>query len=122
MAERLGTLLTPDRAPMAARKRWLAGQLQVRGTLTLDSGAVRVLRDKGSSLLPVGVKGVQGRFARGDMVLCVDEQGERVAKGLINYHVDDASKILGQPSGRICELLGYMEAPELIHRDNLVVF
>ncbi|WP_348827156.1 glutamate 5-kinase [Halomonas sp. RT37] len=119
--ERLGTLLTPDRAPIAARKRWLAGQLQVRGTLTLDAGAVRVLRGSGSSLLPVGVKASSGDFARGDMVLCVDEQGERIAKGLVNYNAEDARKILGQPSGRICELLGYMEAPELIHRDNLVV-
>jgi len=119
--ERLGTLLTPDQAPMAARKRWLAGQLQVRGTLTLDAGAVRVLRGSGSSLLPVGVRRAEGSFVRGDMVLCVDEQGERIAKGLVNYGSDDARKILGQPSRRISELLGYMEAPELIHRDNLVV-
>jgi len=71
--------------------------------------------------LPVGVKAASGDFARGDMVLCVDEQGERIAKGLVNYNAEDARKILGQPSGRICDLLGYMEAPELIHRDNLVV-
>ncbi|ALM51262.1 glutamate 5-kinase [Halomonas huangheensis] len=119
--ESLGTLLTPDRAPIAARKRWLAGQLQVRGTLTLDAGAVRVLRDSGSSLLPVGVRKVEGSFVRGDMVLCVDEQGERIAKGLVNYGAEDAGKILGQPSRRIADILGYMEAPELIHRDNLVV-
>nr|WP_300314545.1 glutamate 5-kinase [Halomonas sp.] len=119
--ERLGTLLTPDQAPMAARKRWLAGQLQVRGTLTLDDGAVRVLRSSGSSLLPVGVRKAEGSFVRGDMVVCVDESGARIAKGLVNYGIDDARKILGQPSGRISELLGYMEAPELIHRDNLIV-
>ncbi|MGM0703333.1 MAG: glutamate 5-kinase [Pseudomonadota bacterium] len=119
--ERLGTLLSPDQAPMAARKRWLAGQLQVRGSLTLDAGAVKVLRDRGSSLLPVGVKAVSGSFVRGDMVLCIDEHGERVAKGLVNYGADDARQIQGQPSHRIEAILGFMEAPELIHRDNLVV-
>ncbi len=119
--ERLGTLLGPDHAPMAARKRWLAGQLQVRGTLTLDPGAVKVLRDKGSSLLAVGVKSVAGQFRRGDMVLCVDDQGQRVAKGLVNYGADDTAQILGKPSHQIEAILGFMEAPELIHRDNLVV-
>ncbi|MFG6178630.1 glutamate 5-kinase [Halomonas sp. THAF12] len=119
--ERLGTLLTPERAPIAARKRWLAGQLQVRGTLTLDAGAVKVLRGSGSSLLPVGVKALSGDFVRGDMVLCVDEAGQRVAKGLVNYGADEARRLLGQPSHRIEAILGYMEAPELIHRDNLVV-
>ncbi|MDH4571078.1 glutamate 5-kinase [Salinicola acroporae] len=119
--ESLGTLLYPDHAPLAARKRWLAGQLQVRGTLTLDAGAVKVLRGQGSSLLPVGVKQVEGSFRRGDMVVCVDERGVRVAKGLVNYSSADAARLVGQPSQRIAEILGYMEAPELIHRDNLVV-
>ncbi|WP_163558329.1 glutamate 5-kinase [Halomonas sp. NO4] len=119
--ERLGTLLSPDQAPMAARKRWLAGQLQVRGSLTLDAGAVKVLRDRGSSLLAVGVKAVSGSFVRGDMVLCVDEHGERVAKGLVNYGAEDARQIMGRPSHQIEAILGFMEAPELIHRDNLVV-
>ncbi|WP_110710539.1 glutamate 5-kinase [Salinicola sp. CR57] len=119
--ESLGTLLYPDHAPLAARKRWLAGQLQVRGTLTLDAGAVKVLRGQGSSLLPVGVKQVEGTFRRGDMVVCVDERGARVAKGLVNYSSADAARLVGQPSQRIAEILGYMEAPELIHRDNLVV-
>ena len=106
---------------MAARKRWLAGQLQVRGTLTLDAGAVKVLRDSGSSLLAVGVRSLSGQFRRGDMVLCVDPRGERIAKGLVNYDADEARRLLGQPSHRIEAILGYMEAPELIHRDNLVV-
>ncbi|WP_355661994.1 glutamate 5-kinase [Halomonas salifodinae] len=119
--ERLGTLLRPEQAPMAARKRWLAGQLQVRGHLTLDAGAVKVLRSRGSSLLPVGVKAISGQFVRGDMVVCVDEAGGRVAKGLVNYGADEARQLLGQPSHQIEAILGYMEAPELIHRDNLVV-
>lgn len=119
--ERLGTLLCPEEAPMAARKRWLAGRLQVRGSLTLDAGAVKVLRGSGSSLLAVGVKALSGDFVRGDMVLCVDEQGQRIAKGLVNYGADEARRLLGQPSHQIEAILGYMEAPELIHRDNLVV-
>lgn len=119
--ERLGTLLCPEEAPMAARKRWLAGQLQVRGSLTLDAGAVQVLRNSGSSLLAVGVKALSGDFVRGDMVLCVDEQGGRIAKGLVNYGAAEARRILGQPSHQIEAILGYMEAPELIHRDNLIV-
>lgn len=119
--ERLGTLLRPEHAPLAARKRWLAGQLKVRGSLVLDAGAVDVLRGRGSSLLPVGVTSLQGSFVRGDMVVCVDEQGERIAKGLANYGSEEAVRLLGQPSHRIEAILGYMEAPELIHRDNLVV-
>ena len=119
--EALGTLLRPEQAPMAARKRWLAGQLQVRGSLVLDAGAVKVLRDKGSSLLAVGVREVQGSFKRGDMVLCVDEQGTRVAKGLVNYGADEARRLAGKPSHQIEAILGYVEAHELIHRDNLVV-
>ncbi|CAM4017749.1 glutamate 5-kinase [Vreelandella rituensis] len=118
--ETLGTLLRPKQAPMAARKRWLAGQLQVRGRLTLDAGAVNVLRGQ-ASLLPVGVTAVSGSFVRGDMVVCVDERGEPVAKGLVNYGADDARQLLGQPSHQIEAILGYVEAPELIHRDNLVV-
>lgn len=69
----------------------------------------------------MGVKQVEGSFRRGDMVVCVDERGVRVAKGLVNYSSADAARLVGQPSQRIAEILGYMEAPELIHRDNLVV-
>ncbi|MCA1772105.1 MAG: glutamate 5-kinase, partial [Halomonas sp.] len=117
----LGTLLRPEQAPIAARKRWLAGQLQVRGTLVLDPGAVKVLRDKGSSLLAVGVRTVHGSFQRGDMVACVDDQGTTVAKGLVNYGANEARQLAGKPSHQIEAILGYVEAHELIHRDNLVV-
>ncbi|OPX56325.1 glutamate 5-kinase [Oceanospirillum multiglobuliferum] len=119
--ESFGTLFLPEDTPWAARKRWLAGHLQTRGTLVIDAGAVRVLREKNSSLLPVGVKQVNGRFRRGDMVQCVSEQGELIAKGLVNYDQEDSLKILGQPSHRITELLGYVAEPELINRDNLVL-
>lgn len=119
--EILGTLLYADQQPLAARKRWLAGQLQVRGSLIIDQGAVKVLREKGKSLLPVGVKVVEGFFSRGDMVVCQDTAGREVARGLVNYNSDDSRKIVGQPSGRIEALLGYKDFDELIHRDNLVL-
>ena len=119
--EALGTLLSADKAPDAARKQWLAGHLQMRGALVLDAGAVRVLREAGRSLLAVGVKDVRGEFARGEVVSCVDETGREVARGLVNYSSDEARLIRGQPTARIEERLGYVYEPELIHRDNLVL-
>ncbi len=119
--ELLGTLFTPDLEPMVARKRWLAGHLQLRGKLTLDAGAVRVLRESGRSLLAVGVKAVEGRFLRGEMVSCIDEQGKEVARGLVNYSAEETHKLMGQPSNRIQSLLGYVGEEELIHRDNLIL-
>jgi len=119
--EIVGTLLLPTQEPEAARKRWLAGHLQVRGRLTLDDGAVRVLCDQGRSLLAVGVKGVNGLFRRGEVVSCVDVAGREVARGLANYDADETRRIMGQPSHRIQEILGYVDEPELIHRDNLVL-
>jgi glutamate 5-kinase len=119
--EAVGTLLTPVQEPEAARKQWLAGHLRVRGQLVLDAGAVRVLRERGSSLLAVGVKAVSGSFARGEVVSCVDEQGKEIARGLANYDAQETDRIKGQPSGRIREILGYLDEEELIHRDNLVL-
>jgi glutamate 5-kinase len=119
--ERVGTLLIPVQEAQAARKQWLAGQLQVRGRLTLDGGAVRALREKGTSLLAVGVTAVQGTFARGEVVACVDEDGREVARGLINYDVQEAARIRGMPSSRFESILGYLDEEELIHRDNLVL-
>ncbi|HSG11127.1 MAG TPA: glutamate 5-kinase [Gammaproteobacteria bacterium] len=117
----LGTRLYPTREPLAARKQWLAGQLQVRGRLQLDEGASRVLHTSGSSLLPVGVVAVEGHFDRGDLVACIDPDGREIARGLVNYNTADAARIAGQASNRIEELLGYIDEPELIHRDNLVL-
>lgn len=115
------TLLVADEKPMAARKRWLAGQLQMRGKLVLDAGAVHVLRSMGKSLLPVGVTDVQGEFTRGDMVVCVDPNGVEIARGLVNYSAEESRKILGKPTSDIAEILGYLGDNELIHRDNLVL-
>ena len=117
----IGTLLVPDVETQAARKQWLAGHLQAKGTLVLDDGATKVLKEQGKSLLPVGVAEVKGQFNRGDMVLCCDGQGHDVARGLVNYSSDEAARIIGQPSDRINDILGYASEPELIHRDNLIV-
>ncbi|WP_043320845.1 glutamate 5-kinase [Microbulbifer sp. HZ11] len=119
--EDLGTLLLPEADLLTARKRWLAGQLQVRGKLVLDAGAERALRDQGKSLLPVGVVELEGRFHRGELVSCVNGAGEEIARGLVNYDSSEAVKICGQPSDRIVELLGYRDDDELIHRDNLIL-
>ncbi|OUR87412.1 glutamate 5-kinase [Gammaproteobacteria bacterium 42_54_T18] len=121
-AEDLGTLLVADKALFAARKQWLAGHLQMRGELVLDDGAVRALRDETVSLLPVGVAAVSGAFSRGEMVLCVDSKGERVACGLVNYDSSESKRIVGVASSEIETLLGYVDEPELIHRDNMVVY
>jgi glutamate 5-kinase len=119
--EDTGTLLLPMEARLAARKRWIAGQLQTRGALIIDAGAARVLRESGRSLLPVGVVGVRGDFRRGEVVACVDEAGREVARGLVNYSVEETRRILGCSSDAIGRTLGYAGEPELVHRDNLVV-
>jgi len=117
----LGTLLRPSQNPVAARKQWLAVQLQVRGRLHLDAGAVRALRTAGKSLLPVGVTAIEGKFNRGDLVACLDPNGIEVARGLVNYDTQDALALMGKTTRRIEALLGHVDDPELIHRDNLVL-
>ncbi len=119
--ETIGTLLYANQQPIAARKRWLAGNLQSKGVLVLDDGAVSVLVDKGKSLLPVGVTSIVGEFTRGELVLCRDSHGKEIARGLVNYNSDDARKILGKSSKEIELNLGYKDFDELIHRDNLVL-
>ena len=119
--EAIGTLLSPQTTSLAARKQWLADHLQVAGTLRLDAGAARALRSGGKSLLPVGVKNVEGEFERGSVVICLSPDGVEVARGLVNYSAQEARRIAGRSSGEIEAILGYIDEPELIHRDNLVV-
>eukprot|EP00119_Amphimedon_queenslandica_P003508 XP_003389873.1 PREDICTED: uncharacterized protein LOC100641820 [Amphimedon queenslandica] len=119
--ESIGTCLEPVQAPMQARKQWLAGQLSVRGRLSIDDGAARVLLESGRSLLAVGVREVAGDFARGEVVACFDPSGVEIARGLVNYDAKETRRIMGHRSERIAELLGYANDPELIHRDNLVL-
>ena len=118
--EAAGTLLAADVAPLDARKRWLAGHLREKGSVQLDAGAVRALRG-GGSILPVGVTTTTGRFRRGDMVRILAPDGREVAKGLANYDATETRRLLGHNSSEIEGLLGYVDEPELIGRDNLVL-
>ncbi|OGA09975.1 MAG: glutamate 5-kinase [Betaproteobacteria bacterium RIFCSPHIGHO2_12_FULL_69_13] len=119
--ERIGTLLVAATVPLAARKQWLADHLSVAGRLRLDAGAVQALARDGKSLLPIGVVEVLGEFGRGEVVGCLDPQGREVARGLANYSSAEARQIMRKPSGEIEKILGYVDEPELIHRDNLVL-
>ncbi|WP_320827449.1 glutamate 5-kinase [Reinekea sp.] len=119
--ESVGTYLEPDLAPLVARKQWLAGHLQMKGELVIDAGAARAVLSQGKSLLAVGVVSVQGSFQRGECVAIKTEQGIILARGLVNYDAHDAAKLVGQSTRQIKALLGFINEPELIHRDNLVV-
>jgi glutamate 5-kinase len=119
--ERIGTLLTAQTVPLAARKQWLADHLTVAGQVRLDPGAVRALVRDGKSLLPIGVTEVTGEFQRGEVVTVLDPSGREVARGLANYSAEEARRIIRRPSGEIEAILGYVDEPELIHRDNLVL-
>lgn len=119
--EAVGTHLRSEQAKMLAKKQWLADHLRVSGELHLDAGAVKVLLTDGKSLLPVGVIGVEGSFERGDVVACLDPQGQTVARGLVNYSSAETARILRQPSSEIASILGYVDEAELIHRDNLIL-
>src|SRR5882672_4875760 len=119
--ERIGTLLTAKTVPLAARKQWLADHLTVAARLKLDAGAARALQRDGKSLLPIGVVEVAGEFERGAVVACLDPDGREVARGLVNYSATETRRIMRKPSSAIASILGYMDEPELIHRDNLVL-
>ena len=117
--ERVGTLLHASNSRLAARKQWLANHLQLAGTLVIDAGAAKALHE-GRSLLPVGILEVKGDFRRGEAVACVNEAGEEIARGLANYGASECRRILRKPSADIEFILGYVDTPEVIHRDNLV--
>ena len=119
--ERLGTLLVAQTQPLAARKQWVADRLNVAGRLRLDAGAVKALVRNGKSLLPIGVTEVRGEFVRGEVVACEDPDGKEVARGLINYSAAETRLIMHRTSSEIETVLGYVDEPELIHRDNLVL-
>jgi glutamate 5-kinase len=119
--DNIGTWLRTGKQPQNARKQWLAGMVQTAGSVELDEGAVRVLRESGRSLLAVGVRDVRGNFSRGDMISCRDQAGVEVARGLVNYSAQETRRIMGSPSREIEGILGYQLDEELIHRDNLVL-
>jgi glutamate 5-kinase len=119
--ERIGTTLTSERTSIGARKQWLADHVRLAGQLTLDAGAVRALTRDGKSLLPIGVVAVAGSFGRGEIVGCFAPDGREIARGLVNYGAQEAARIVRRPSTEIEAILGYVDEPELIHRDNLVL-
>ena len=119
--EAIGTALLADSVSLGARKQWLADHLQLAGRLSLDDGAVRALVQEGKSLLPIGVTRVEGEFDRGEVVGCFDARGGEIARGLVNYTAQETARILRRPSSEIESILGYIDEPELIHRDNLVL-
>jgi len=119
--EHLGTLLLAQTTPLAARKQWLADHVSVGGTLALDVGAARALQHDGKSLLPVGVSAVHGEFERGAVVACLGPEGREIARGLVNYSSQETRRIMRRPSSEIESILGYVDGPELIHRNNLVL-
>ena len=119
--ECIGTELRAELPVLSARKQWMADHLRLRGKLMLDAGAVQALLVEGKSLLPVGVRNIEGDFEPGDVVACLDLEGRECARGLINYSSSEARRIMGQPSSKIAEILGAMTEAELVHRDNLII-
>ncbi|TMH61537.1 MAG: glutamate 5-kinase [Betaproteobacteria bacterium] len=119
--EVIGTELVAETSTLAARKQWLADHVRLAGRLSLDAGAVRALARDGKSLLPIGVVACEGQFERGEVVACCDPDGREIARGLANYSAAETQRILRKPSSEIEAILGYVDEPELIHRDNLVL-
>ncbi|MGD9946182.1 MAG: glutamate 5-kinase [Burkholderiaceae bacterium] len=119
--EAIGTQFVAAMPRLAARKKWLADHLQLRGSVTLDAGAARALLGAGKSLLPIGVTEVSGEFERGEAVAIREASGREIARGLINYSSSEARLIIRRPSSEIESILGFTEEPELIHRDNMVL-
>jgi glutamate 5-kinase len=119
--EELGTLFPPQVDRMESRKRWMLSRLAVRGKIVVDAGAAKALREGNKSLLPAGVKSVEGAFERGDGVDICGAEGERIACGIVNYSSQEVEAIRGLRSDRIGETLGHEYGAEVVHRDNLVV-
>lgn len=110
----------PSSEPSSARKAWIAGYINASGSLTVDEGAANALKG-GASLLPAGVRGVEGNFERGDIVIVRNAEGREIGRGLAAFAADDARRIMGRRSGELEEILGFRGRSEMIHRDDLVV-
>lgn len=120
--ERIGTLLVAPTQKTQARKQWMMDHLQLRGALVVDDGAAAKLRGEGKSLLPIGMTQVEGVFSRGDVITIRDAAGTEVGRGLANYSSAEARLLCRKPSSEIGALLGYSAEPEMVHRDNLVLW
>ena len=119
--EAIGTLLVAPTHKNQARKQWMMDHLQLRGAVTVDEGAARVLRAEGKSLLPIGMTAVEGDFSRGEVIAVRDPQGQELARGLANYASSEARLLCRHASSEIERLLGYTAEPEMVHRDNMVL-
>jgi glutamate 5-kinase len=119
--EALGTAFYPHGDKLANRKHWIAFGLRVRGTLHLDAGAALAVKNRGKSLLPSGIRSVEGRFKQGDCVSLIDETQNEFARGLVNYSSEDVARLCGVKTADIERVLGYKNSDEIIHRDDLVL-
>jgi glutamate 5-kinase len=117
----LGTFFAPTGSKVESRKRWMLSGLSTRGRIVVDAGAAEALRKSHGSLLPAGIKEVDGNFKRGDIILVVGPEGERVACGIASYASADVVVIKGLRSDRIKEALGYQYGEEVLHRNNMVL-
>lgn len=120
--ELLGTLFVTDKDRMTAHQQWLAAHLQTAGRLVIDHGAVNAITEQHRSLLPVGVKAIQGHFERGDVVECVDHEGRRIAVGRVNFSSRSAELVKGLSSDKVYQVLGESRSLEMIHRNHMAVY
>lgn len=121
LQQAVGTIVVPRQDRLAKRKHWIAYTLKPAGSVVVDRGAFEAISRRGRSLLPSGIRAVQGRFEAGDCVRCLTEDGLEFARGLVNYAAEDLERLKGVHSSRIEEVLGYKTTDEVIHRDDLVL-
>ena len=121
LGEAIGSELQATTTRLTARRQWMVDHLHTSGEVVLDAGAVQKLTQEGKSLLPIGVIAVKGEFGRGQVITCVDEAGRPIARGLTSYTGSEVRRIMRHSSHEIEAILGYIEGPELVHRDNLVL-
>jgi glutamate 5-kinase len=119
--EEIGTFFKPSKEKISHRKGWIAYSSRSKGSVTLDEGAIKAIIEMGKSLLPSGIIHIEGNFEVGDSVNCLNAEGKRVAKGLINYSSSDMKKIMRRKTTEIEGILGYKYSDEAIHRDNMVI-
>ena len=117
----IGTFFEPVKDKVTARKGWIAYATRAKGNIYIDEGAVKAILKNFKSLLPSGIKKVEGNFDVGDSVYCLNEKGEKIAKGLVNYSSDEINLIKGKKTEEIEKILGYKHGDEIIHRDNLAI-
>ena len=119
--EEIGTFVLPSKDKLSARKHWIAFNLQISGEIIVDRGAKDAVVKSGKSLLPSGIKEVRGNFEIGDSILCIDEDGNEIARGVTSYSSEEIERIAGVKTTEIEKILGYKYSDEVIHRDDLAV-